>query len=217
MTSKLHSLPLYDWRIATDDDASDVSSLPSGIPVPMARLLLQRGLADIAAPDSFAAFLEAPLSELAKPDDVPGVTEASLAILENIDAIGQIVIFGDFDCDGITATALLTSLLRFVGADVFPFIPERAEGYGLTDEAVTRCLDAAQSARPDAPCRLLVTVDCGMGAGESLKRFLDAGYRVIVSDHHTPGEPLPEDCTVISNFDPAMPEKRIAPMWHVKC
>ena len=119
MTSKLHSLPLYDWRIATDADVSDVSSLPSGIPVPMARLLLQRGLADIAAPDSFAAFLEAPLSELAKPDDVPGVTEASLAILENIDAIGQIVIFGDFDCDGITATALLTSLLRFVGADVF--------------------------------------------------------------------------------------------------
>ncbi len=207
MTAKSPQLPLYDWSVATSADASEVSSLPSGIPGPMARLLLQRGLADANDPASLAAFLEAPLTALAKPGDVPGVDEAARAILETIDARGQIVIFGDFDCDGITATALLTSLLRFVGADVFPFIPERAEGYGLTDEAVTRCLDAVQAARPDAPCRLLVTVDCGMGAGDSLQRFLDAGYRVVVSDHHTPGEPLPEACTVISNFDPAMPPR----------
>ena len=207
MQSECRKLPLYDWSIASGADASSITAASHGIPLPIARLLLQRGLAAANDPASLTGFLDAPLSVLAKPDDVPGVTEASLAILENIDAHGQIVIFGDFDCDGITATALLTSLLRFVGADVFPFIPERAEGYGLTDEAVTRCLDAAQSARPDTPCRLLVTVDCGMGAGESLKRFLDAGYRVIVSDHHTPGEPLPEACTVISNFDPAMPPR----------
>ncbi len=205
MTSKLSQLPLYDWSIATGVDAPAVTAMPSGIPLPMARLLLQRGLADANDPDSFAAFLDAPRQNLAKPGDVPGVAEASRAILETVDAGGQIVVFGDFDCDGITATALLTSLLRFVGADVLPFIPERAEGYGLTDEAVTRCLNAAQAARPDAPRRLLVTVDCGMGAGPSLRRFLDAGYRVIVSDHHTPGSPLPEDCTVISTFDPAMP------------
>ena len=195
-------LPLCDWRIAP---AAPIPNCPSGIPLPIARLLLQRGLADANDPVSFAGFLEAPLTALAKPGEVPGVDEASRAILENIDARGQIVVFGDFDCDGITATALLTSLLRFVGADVMPFIPKRAEGYGLTDEAVTRCLDAAQAARPDAPCRLLVTVDCGMGAGDSLQRFLDAGYRVVVSDHHTPGSPLPDACTVISNFDPAMP------------
>ena len=195
-------LPLCDWRIAP---ATAIPNCPSGIPLPIARLLLQRGLADANDPVSFAGFLEAPLAALAKPGEVPGVDEASRAILENIDARGQIVVFGDFDGDGITATALLTSLLRFVGADVLPFIPERAEGYGLTDEAVTRCLDAAQTARPNAPCRLLVTVDCGMGAGESLQRFLDAGYRVVVSDHHTPGLPLPDACTVISNFDPAMP------------
>ncbi len=205
MTSKTRQLPLTDWRVATSADFPDASVCPPGIPLPIARLLLQRGLANVEDPDSFAAFLDAPLQTLAKPGEVPRVDQASRAILDNIDARGQIVIFGDFDCDGITATALLTSLLRFVGADVLPFIPERAEGYGLTDEAVTRCLDAAQTARPDAPRRLLVTVDCGMGAGDSLQRFLDAGYRVIVSDHHTPGSPLPGACTVISNFDPAMP------------
>ncbi len=204
MLTESRKLPLYDWSIASGAGVSFATAVHPGIPLPIARLLLQRGLADANDPASLIGFLDAPLSELAKPDEVPGVTEASRAILENIDAHGQIVIFGDFDCDGITATALLTSLLRFVGADVLPFIPERAEGYGLTDEAVTRCLDAAQAARPDVSCRLLVTVDCGMGAGESLRRFLDAGYRVIVSDHHTPGEPLPEACTVISNFDPAM-------------
>ena len=205
MSSKLPSLPLKDWHIATDIDVPDGFTCPPGVPEPIARLLLQRGLADANDPDSFAAFLDAPVRNLTKPGDVPGVDEASRAILETVDAGGQIVIFGDFDCDGITATALLTSLLRLVGADVLPFIPERAEGYGLTDEAVSRCLNAAQAARPDAPRRLLVTVDCGMGAGSSLQRFLDAGYRVIVSDHHTPGSPLPEDCTVISTFDPAMP------------
>ena len=202
MQSKPRSLPLCDWRIAP---AAAIPNCPTDIPLPIARLLLQRGLADAHDPDSFARFLEAPLTALAKPGEVPGVDAASRAILDNIDARGQIVVFGDFDCDGITATALLTSLLRLVGADVLPFIPERAEGYGLTDEAVTRCLDAAQAARPYAPCRLLVTVDCGMGAGDSLQRFLDAGYRVVVSDHHTPGSPLPDACTVISNFDPAMP------------
>ncbi len=198
-------LPLYNWRVATDGDVSAGIFPTSGVPLPVARLLRQRGLANVSDPVSVASFLDAPLSTLARPEEVPGVSEASRMILETVEAHGQIVIFGDFDCDGVTATALLTSLLRFIGADVLPFIPERAEGYGLTDEAVARCLDAAQAARPDAPCRLLVTVDCGMGAGDSLQRFLDAGYRVIVSDHHTPGSPLPEACTVISTFDPTMP------------
>ena len=205
MSSQLPPLPLNDWRIVTDVTVPDGFTCPPGVPAPIARLLLQRGLAVANNPGSFAAFLDASRQNLAKPGDVPSVDEASRTILETVDAGGQIVIFGDFDCDGITATALLTSLLRLVGADVLPFIPERAEGYGLTDEAVTRCLNAAQTARPDAPRRLLVTVDCGMGAGDSLQRFLDAGYRVIVSDHHTPGEPLPAACTVISTFDPAMP------------
>ena len=205
MATEPMKLPLYNWRVATDGDSFADITPASGVPLPVARLLRQRGLANVSDPASVAAFLDAPLSTLAKPDDVPGVSEASRMILETVEAHGQIVVFGDFDCDGVTATALLTSLLRFIGADVLPFIPERAEGYGLTDEAVARCLSEAETARPDAPCRLLVTVDCGMGAGDSLQRFLDAGYRVVVSDHHTPGAPLPPACKVISTFDPGMP------------
>ena len=205
MTTEPVQLPLYNWRVAADGDVSTDISLTSGVPLPVARLLRQRGLVDVSDPATVSAFLDAPLSMLAKPGDVPGVSEASRLILETVEAHGQIVVFGDFDCDGVTATALLTSMLRFIGADVLPFIPARAEGYGLTDEAVARCLAEAEAARPNASRRLLVTVDCGMGAGASLQRFLDAGYRVVVSDHHVPGEPLPEACTVISIFDPAMP------------
>ena len=151
MSSKLPPLPLKDWRLATDVNVPAGFICPPGIPEPIARLLLQRGLADANDSGSFSAFLDASRQNLTKPGDVPGVDEASRAILETVAAGGQIVIFGDFDCDGITATALLTSLLRLAGADVLPFIPERAEGYGLTDEAVTRCLNAAQVARPAPP------------------------------------------------------------------
>ena len=198
------TLPLFDWRVAEDGAALPAANA-AGLPPPIARLIARRGLADVADAASLAAFLDAPLGILAKPGDMPGVDEAAQAILDVVADGGQIVGFGDFDCDGITATALLTALLRFVGANVLPFIPKRSEGYGLTDEAVSRCLAAAREARPDATRRLLVTVDCGMGAGPALRRFLDAGYRVVVTDHHTPGDPLPEACTVISTFNPGVP------------
>ncbi len=197
------ALPLYDWLLADDDDDAGANAL--GLPAPIARLIARRGLADVTDAASLAAFLDAPLGILAKPGEMPGVDEAARTILDTVAAGGQIVVFGDFDCDGITATAVLTALLRFVGADVIPFIPMRSEGYGLTDEAVSRCLAAAKGARPDTPCRLLITVDCGMGAGPALQRFLDVGYRVVVSDHHMPADPLPEACTVISTFNPGVP------------
>ncbi len=182
-----------------------------GLPQPVARLVAMRGLADVADPASLSDFLDVPLRTLVHPEAVPGVAKASRAIADTMRAGGQIVVFGDFDCDGVTATAILSSLLRFLGASVMPFIPTRSEGYGLSDEAVSRCMDEASRASPAAPCRLLVTVDCGMGAGPALRRFLDAGYRVVVSDHHTPGEPLPPECTVVHTFDPAMP----APCRHL--
>ena len=199
-------LPLYDWRIAGDGPSAPAPNA-TGLPDPIARLIARRGLADISDPASLAAFLDAPLGILAPPGKMPGVDEAAHAILDVVAAGGQVVVFGDFDCDGITATAILADLLRFAGADVLPFIPRRSEGYGLTDEAVSRCLAAAREARPDASRRLLVTVDCGMGAGPALRRFLNAGYRVVVSDHHTPGEPLPDECTVISTFAPGVPDR----------
>ena len=199
-------LPIYDWRI---EQAPDVEA--AGLPPPIARLIAMRGLADVADPASVSDFLDAPLRTLVHPEAVPGVAEAARAIADTMRAGGLIVIFGDFDCDGVTATAILTSMLRLLGASVMPFIPTRSEGYGLSDEAVARCMDEVTRASPAAPSRLLVTVDCGMGAGPALRRFLDAGYSVVVSDHHTPGDPLPADCTVISTFDPAMP----APCRHL--
>ncbi len=200
------TLPLYDWRIAEDD--APAASVP-GLPAPITRLIARRGLADVTDEDDISTFLDNPIAILskpeAKPSAMPGVDEAAKTILDVIGENGQIVVFGDFDCDGITATAILTAMLRYVGADVLPFIPKRSEGYGLTNEAVSRCLATAQEARPDTTRRLLVTVDCGMGAGPALQRFLDAGYRVVVSDHHTPGTPLPEACIIISTFNPDAP------------
>ena len=199
-----NSLPLYNWETAEAQPLPE-NAVVSGLPVELLALINNRGLADVTDQKALSVFLDNPLSVQTPPYAMPGVKEASKTILATIEKQGQIVIFGDFDCDGITATAILTDTLRSIDADVFPFIPERAEGYGLSEGAVTRCLAEAAAAAPDATCRLLVTVDCGMGATESLQRFLDAGYRVVVSDHHTPGAPLPEACTVISTFDEKVP------------
>lgn len=198
------TLPLYDWHIADETDVGQFTC--SNLPIPIAKLLKQRELVDVNDETALGAFLDSPLKMLSLPFAMPGVETASKLILDTIDKKGQIVIFGDFDCDGITATSILTAILKFLGADVIPFIPERAEGYGLTDAAVSRCMKQAENAAPVPSCRLLITVDCGMGAGDAFRRFLEAGYQVIVSDHHTPSSELPSECTVITTFDPKAPE-----------
>lgn len=201
MMQEAATLPLCEWRVASDGDVPECA----GLPKPIVRLIRDRDLADVTDASAVSAFVDASMNGLSAPEAFPGVADAAKAISETIDAGGQIVVFGDYDCDGVTATAILVALLRGLGANAVPFIPERSEGYGLTDAAVSRCMDEASAAMPEAPCRLLVTVDCGMGAGDALRRFLDAGYRVVVSDHHTPGSPLPAECVVVSNFDPAVP------------
>lgn len=90
----------------------------------------------------------------------------------------KIVLFGDYDADGIPATALVTRVLRNFGADPLPLIPARADGYGLTPPAVTAILDL----RPD----LLVTLDNGTVSRDEVARLADAGIDVIIIDHHEP-------------------------------
>lgn len=197
-------LPLFDWHIYENDGQSLKSSdIVAG---PVLRLLRRRGFVDVDDERALVEFLDSPLDLLVHPLALPGVEDAAHLIVDTIKSGGKIVVFGDFDCDGITATALLTKLLRFVGADVMPFIPKRSEGYGLTDGAVARCMGEADAMWPDATNRLLVTVDCGMGAGIALKKFLETGYRVIVSDHHTPGAPLPPECIEVATRRSGVPD-----------
>lgn len=101
-----------------------------------------------------------------------------------------IAVYGDYDVDGVTATALLTQVLRRYGAAVTPYIPNRfEEGYGLNMEALETLVKQG--------VRLIITVDCGIRSPREAERAEELGIDLIISDHHQPGEEVPDAFTVI--------------------
>ena len=109
-----------------------------------------------------------------------------------VHAKGRIVVFGDYDCDGVCATAILVKALGALGADVSPFLPERlTEGYGMSEASVSRML------RENPEVRLVVTDDNGINSVEETAFLASKGITVVVTDHHLPGHDLPA-CTVVN-------------------
>jgi single-stranded-DNA-specific exonuclease len=162
------------------------------VSITMADLLLQRGLDAGTAP----GFLAPKLAGLTSPEKMAGRKEAAVRLARAARAGEHVVVFGDYDCDGITATAILTEALRALGARVTPLLASRfGGGYGLSDQALERVLAQAPS--------LLVTCDCGSADGPRVARARAAGVDVIVIDHHlVPDEPLP----ALAFLNPHRPE-----------
>ncbi|MCX7990000.1 MAG: single-stranded-DNA-specific exonuclease RecJ [Aquificaceae bacterium] len=123
--------------------------------------------------------LENKLKNLLPPFEIPNITTASEIIAEYVRKGKRIVLFGDYDVDGITGTAMLYHLLKQAGAKVLPLLPSRKKGYGLTKELALRLSRYAD---------LLITVDNGTSAVEELNLM---SIPTIVLDHHNPGEDLP--------------------------
>jgi single-stranded-DNA-specific exonuclease len=118
----------------------------------------------------------------------PALLEAAKQIVNAIGAKKRIRIHGDYDADGVTAAALLTTGLNELGANAHAFIPHRIlDGYGIAPERVPEHIEA---------CDLLITVDCGVSNLEEIRRITEAGIDAIVTDHHAPGQVLPR-CLVV--------------------
>lgn len=127
---------------------------------------------------------------LADPFQLDGVKEASERIWQAIENEEKITIYGDYDADGITSTAILYRALTSLYPNVDHYIPERDnEGYGLNDAALAYLF--AQGSQ------LIITVDCGIKSGDLIGNYMERGLDFIVTDHHMPGEELPE--TIIVN------------------
>ncbi len=157
------------------------------IPKLIEELLALRG---ISAADA-EAFFNPSVRDLALPEELPGAVEAAEAILDAVCGKKKIVVFGDYDCDGICATAILVKVLSAIRAEVAPFLPERlAEGYGMSEASVERMLGE----HPDVG--LVVTVDNGINSVDLVAALKEKGVDVVVTDHHLPGEVLP-DCIVV--------------------
>lgn len=176
------------WRIHPHDpDRIGALQHAAGIPAVVAELLFCRGVTDpLAARD----FLDPKLSALRDPDLLPGCTEAAGRIFAAVSARRPIVVYGDYDVDGMTGTAILWRCLKLLGAEVSYYVPHRVdEGYGLNGEAI-RTLAAEKA-------ELLVTVDCGIGSREEADLARQLGVELIITDHHEPGLPLPAATAIV--------------------
>jgi len=159
----------------------------SGVSPVIAQVLAMRNITRL---DEIQLFLDPKMNLLVPPNELPGVPGAVAAIDAAISAGQKIVVYGDYDCDGMTATAILYRCLKLLGADVSYVIPCRVEdGYGLNAEQIRRLAGRG--------CQLLVTVDCGIASVEDVALARELGLGVIVTDHHQPGERLPDANAIV--------------------
>ena len=169
------------WR-QKEADAGRVASLKAlGHADIVARVLALRG----QDAQSVGEYLRPSLKNLAPAEELPGVKEAVECILANL---GGVVVFGDYDCDGVSATAIMLSALNAIRTGCAEaFIPERlTEGYGMSDKAVARMLEEHPGVK------LVVTVDNGIGALKYVRQLKSCGVKVVITDHHLAGEDVAE-------------------------
>src|SRR4051794_5082570 len=151
---------------------------------PVAVTLVRRGYRTV---DAARRFLEA--RESHDPTEFTGIEEVCDRILSVVHRGGRITVHGDYDVDGVSSTAILVSTLRSLGADCDWLIPDRlADGYGLTMGSVEKLRRRGTD--------LVITVDCGIGSVEEVAAARATGIDVVVTDHHLPGERLP-DCPIV--------------------
>ncbi len=174
------------WRLMPfDSDRIAWLSRTAGISALTAQLLINRGIEE---PDRAVAFLQAKLNQLNDPESLPGVVEAAERIVRAIRADRPIIIYGDYDVDGVCGTSVLWACLHLAGArKVIYYIPHRVEeGYGVNAESLRRLAEEHAQAQP-----LVVTVDCGISAVAEAALARELGLELIVTDHHTIGAELP--------------------------
>ncbi len=158
----------------------------------LARLLARRGIED---PEAVRRFLEPATEDLHDPRLLLGVDAAVERLLAARTAGERVAIVGDYDADGVSATAILTAVFRACRIDSIPILPHRmAEGYGFQPVHVERA--AAEGVR------VLVTADCGTKSHAAAGAALAEGIAVIVTDHHLPGEPLDPRVVLINPHQP---------------
>ena len=181
------------WGIkaAIEAKAEDLSR-SLGVKPLTARILVGRGIESV---EDGMRFLSPSLSAMIDPFLLKGMQAAVERVLRARKAGEKVCVYGDYDVDGITGTALLVSFLRQVGLICNYFIPNRFDdGYGLNEEALQQIIDS------DAT--LIMSVDCGITSIKEAAFCREAGVDLIILDHHTPRESLPEAVAVVNPLQP---------------
>jgi single-stranded-DNA-specific exonuclease len=176
------------WHLLPHDAAAiDRLSRALRVSPILAQLLLNRHLAE--APQA-ERFLASPLTGLLEPELLPGVDAAVERIMSAIAEKKKICIYGDYDVDGVTATAILLTCLKLLGAQVEFHVPHRLEdGYGLNKETLQKL--AANGTN------VVVTVDCGIASLDEAEEAARLGMELIITDHHEPKDTLPRASALV--------------------
>ncbi len=192
------------WIIPpADQDSNPDIAWPEICDLPcIAELLKRKGFANA---DAVNAFLRPRLSSLSDPFLLPDMAAAVARVFHAIDRRERIVLFGDYDVDGVTSLALLSEMLRAYHATPELFLPLRMEeGYGLSPESIERCCEKYNP-------QLLIAVDCGTSSLAEIAELKRRGVDVIVLDHHEPKSALP-DCAAVVN-----PKAEAGSAFHYLC
>ena len=167
----------------------------------VAKLLINRGLGD---PHKARQFLAADMESLLSPWDLKGMREAVACVTKTMEEGGSIVVYGDYDVDGITATSIVYRFLKRCGASVSYYIPERqSEGYGLNLEALEGLIAKGTD--------LVITVDCGISSYDIVEAVRDR-LALVITDHHEAPSLIPRAVAVVDHKQPncPYPDKNLA-------
>jgi single-stranded-DNA-specific exonuclease len=172
------------WIFPAEIDAERAKALAAeaGVEPWIAEILLRRGKGDT---EEARAFLKPMLRSLSDPFLLPGMEGAIARIITAVETQERIVLFGDYDVDGVTSLTILARVLRASGGQVTTFLPHRMdEGYGLSADGIARCVEI------HAP-KLLIAIDCGTTSVAEITALRERGIDTVVLDHHEPKEVLP--------------------------
>ena len=158
----------------------------------VSEVMVARGYADV---DDLVSFFDT--EELSDPFLLLDMPKAVKVINDAIESGELICIYGDYDCDGVTSTAVLHNYLSAMGANVCEYIPEREEGYGLNFKAIDEIKENGVS--------LIITVDNGISAIEEAKYIAECGMKLVITDHHQPLDEIPKALAVVDPFRPGCP------------
>lgn len=182
------------WVLAPVPDPELVGKLvkETSLPANIVRILINRHL-DTA--EDINRFLNPTMADLRDPMELPGMTEGIERVIQGLYNNEKVMIYGDYDVDGITATTLLYMVLNKLGAQVDFYLPNRlTEGYGLSKDGIDEAKAKGVS--------LIITVDTGMTAVEEVAYAKSIGLDIIITDHHEPGAGIPEAHAIINPKQP---------------
>jgi single-stranded-DNA-specific exonuclease len=187
----------------TNQEAEAVKTIQEGLGVPnlFARILVSRGITGV---DEAEAFLRPRLDDLSDPFLLPDMDKGVDRVIRAITSNEKIALYGDYDADGITSTAIMVNFFKHIGHKPEVYLPKRDEGYGLNRDAINKLKTKGTD--------LLICVDCGSSNIEEIDLAKTVGMDVIVIDHHEVPETMPDACAIINpkRKDSCFPTRELA-------